>query len=348
MVLFNVSQLAENNGLLPVIDVRSEGEFEHGHIPGAINIPLLNNAHREEVGICYKNKGNEAAVLLGYTLAGPHFHELIRKALETVPSKKAIVHCWRGGLRSKIFSELLENAGFTVFRLAGGYKAYRRQVLQVFEKPFQITVLGGLTCSGKTELLNLLPAQSMQMIDLEKIANHKGSAFGGLGRIQPTQEQFENELARQIMMLDDKQMIWVEDESQAIGRNIIPNPFWKRMREALLVEIQIPMEIRLQRALNEYGSFSTALLEERTFTLRKRLGDLKTKDAVEHLNNKDLKSWASMLLDYYDKTYSYGQSKREALKRIKIELDSPLNIDEFINQLRALEILEKQKGAKAP
>jgi tRNA 2-selenouridine synthase len=348
MFLINISQFLEKSGSLPVIDVRSEAEYAQGHIPGAINIPLLNNDDRREVGISYKLKGSEAAVLLGYKLVGPVFHLLIKRAIESAPSKQVMVYCWRGGLRSKIFSELLENAGLEVYKLAGGYKSFRRQIIKSFEKPLNLKVLGGLTCSGKTELLKLLQSQGEQIIDLEGLANHKGSAFGGIGRVQPGQEQFENQLGIEIMKADDKKVLWIEDESQSIGKNVIPKALWNQLRNSLLVEINIPMELRLQRVLDEYAGLDKVLLEERTLTLKKRLGDLRTRELAGYLHEGNFHEWGKALLEYYDKTYAFGQSKREALKRIKINLDSPTDIASFLAQIMGSGWFEKQKGAKAP
>ena len=145
----------DNEGLL-LIDARSELEFTHAHIPGAVNIPLLNNEHRHLVGIEYKKKGREAAVSLGFELVGPHFHEYIKKANELSDKKEAMIYCWRGGMRSSIMAWLLSMAGFKVFLLKGGYKSFRNLILSQFTLPRKILILGGHTGCGKTDLLKEL------------------------------------------------------------------------------------------------------------------------------------------------------------------------------------------------
>jgi tRNA 2-selenouridine synthase len=176
--------------------VRSNKNYLDGHIPGAISFPLLKNEERAQVGTCYKNKGNFEAVILGYELVGPRFPEIIRAAKSKFEEKPLFVHCWRGGLRSRIMTNLLASAGFQVYLLKSGYKNYRNFVLNTFSKPYNFQVLSGYTGSGKTEILEFLKQNGKNVVDLEALANHRGSAFGGLGfSAQPTQEQFENNLA---------------------------------------------------------------------------------------------------------------------------------------------------------
>jgi tRNA 2-selenouridine synthase len=339
MPLIPITDLIADFTVRPVIDVRSEGEFEQGHIPGAVNIPLLDNADRKAVGTCYKLHGNEAAVLLGYKLAGPKFYNFIKEARKVCRSKEAWLHCWRGGLRSKIAATILEDSGLHIYRLKGGYKSYRNWVLQTLEMKIQVKVLGGLTGSGKTTLLHLLKENGEQIIDLEGLAHHKGSAFGGIGQpAQPTQEQFENNLGVILHKLDPDRRVWIEDESRAIGRMVIPPVLWKQMREAPLYEIVIPKAVRHRRIMEEYSQLDPLMLEEKTATLKKRLGDKRTKEVIAMLQEKDLGGWASALLDYYDKTYAHGQDQREENKRNKIELKEPTDIINFLKTADAIKV----------
>jgi tRNA 2-selenouridine synthase len=154
----------------------------HGHIPGAINFPLLDNEERAKVGTCYKEKGNYAAVLMGYELVGHKFQEYIKNAAALSPAKAVNIHCYRGGLRSTIMANLLVSAGFEVNLLSGGYKAYRKRVHEILEQPRRIVVIGGLTGAGKTELLLKLKAAGEQVVDLEALAKHRGSSFGAIGQ----------------------------------------------------------------------------------------------------------------------------------------------------------------------
>ena len=203
---------------LPVVDVRSEGEFEEGHIRNTINIPLLNYAERIAVGTDYKQKGQHEAIKTGFRLVGPRLLDIINDAEKVASNRELLVHCWRGGMRSNNFCQFVGMAGIKTHSLKGGYKAYRHQALESFKRPMNLILLTGCTGSGKSEVLRALKSQGEQVLDLENLANHKGSAFGGLLMPpQPTTEQFQNELFEEILLLDPSRRIWVEDESK-IGR----------------------------------------------------------------------------------------------------------------------------------
>jgi len=165
---------------LPVVDVRSEGEFQEGHIRHAINIPLLNNEERIVVGTDYKTKGQNVAIKTGFRLVGPRLLDIVNKAEQVAQGKELLVHCWRGGMRSNNFSQFVGMAGVKSHTLKGGYKEYRTLAIESFKSPFQIVLLTGCTGSGKSEVLWALKEQGEQVLDLEGLANHKGSAFGGL------------------------------------------------------------------------------------------------------------------------------------------------------------------------
>ena len=170
---------------IPLVDVRTPAEFAHGHICGAHNIPLFSNDERAEVGTTYKQAGREQAILLGFDLTGSKWSGFIKQALEIAPSEKIAVHCWRGGMRSGAMAWCLNLYGFDVYLLTGGYKHYRRRVLDIFAEKFDIRILGGLTGSGKTKVLHQLKALGEQVIDLEGLAGHQGSAFGSMNRLEP-------------------------------------------------------------------------------------------------------------------------------------------------------------------
>ncbi len=331
MHIVEIADIITAKSPIPVLDVRSEGEYLQGHMPLAINIPLLTNEERKEVGICYKQRGNEAAVLLGYALVGGRFAEMIRSISQLFPHKKVALHCWRGGLRSRIVAQLLDNMGFEVTLIKGGYKAYRNWVLKSFDTPLEVAVMGGLTGSGKTELLQLLREAGEQVIDLEGIAHHKGSTFGGIEQLpQPSQEQFENNLSAQYLTLDCSKRIWIEDESRRIGNVCIPLQLWDQMRDSTLFEIEVSYDSRLQRILKEYATLPIDKLTEKTMTLKKRLGDKHLNEILEFLVQKNMHAWAMALLNYYDKNYIYGQNKREALKRKKINLEKTFSAAQFL------------------
>lgn len=274
----------------PVLDVRSPGEFQHGHIPGAYNLPLFSDEERKIVGTAYKQESREKAIKIGLGYFGKKMVHMIEEVetlivhhtpADHINSKPGLlVHCWRGGMRSAGVAWLLDLYGFTVYTLTAGYKAYRNWVLKQFLKDYKINVLGGYTGSGKTHLLQQLANQGEVIIDLEKLANHKGSAFGNLERLlQPSQEMFENELATALFNANSQSSptLWIEDESQRIGQVNIPGSFLKTIRQQQLFFIDVPFEERLNHLLAEYGNCNKEALEAAILRIKKRLGGYKQK-----------------------------------------------------------------------
>jgi len=320
-----------------VLDGRSPKEFAHAHIPGAINVPLLNDAQREIVGITYKKEGREAAVLKGFELVGPHFADIIRKVQGLAPKKELFIYCWRGGMRSGILSWLLSTAGFKVSRLDEGYKSYRSLVLETLLIPRNIIILGGKTGSGKTELLHHLSELGEQTVDLEKLAAHKGSSFGALGQPhQPSNEQFENLLFTELSKLEVNQPLWLENESRSIGSVKIPDSLFNQMRVARVVAVDIPIEVRKQRILEEYGNFPKIKLKECSARLEKRLGGLRTKLCLEALEENRMGAWLDYLLEYYDETYAYGMTLRDKATHTTLALNPDEKYPELAKRLCAM------------
>lgn len=307
----------------PVIDVRSPAEFDSGHIPGAVNIPLFSNEERAEIGILYKQQGQETAILRGLEIIGPKMADFVRLA-KTLPFRdQLLVHCWRGGMRSGSFGWLLNTAGLPAAILEGGYKSYRNHLLNFFTRPFQLLVLTGYTGSGKTELLQAMKAKGEQVIDLEGLASHKGSVFGGMGQIsQPSSEQFQNELFLQMAQMDPARPIWLEDESISLGNVFIPLPLWHHLRKAPLIHIQLSKGARVQRLVNEYGQFEPQMLQEAIVKISKRLGGQHAKRALEALQENRLDEVAVILLTYYDKAYEQGIEKRKELVQYQAVYDN--------------------------
>ncbi|WP_428329507.1 tRNA 2-selenouridine(34) synthase MnmH [Mucilaginibacter sp.] len=298
---------------IALLDVRTPAEFEHGHIPGAHNLPLFSNDERVKVGTTYKQVGREEAILLGFDLTGSKWSGFIKDALLIAPNKKIAVHCWRGGMRSGAMAWALDLYGFEVYVIQGGYKKYRAWVHQQFEAKYKLKVLGGMTGSGKTKILHQLKAIGEQMIDLEDLAQHQGSSYGTMNKMtQPSQEQFENNLANELMALDAAQSIWVEDESLTIGKRSIPNSFWYQMREAALIDLKVDLEHRVISLAAEYGSLDKDFLADCTERIRKRLGPEQTKNAIIAIRENRMEDFIRIVLVYYDKTYRTGLSKRNA------------------------------------
>ena len=298
---------------LPVVDVRSEGEYGTGHIPGAINIPILNNAERAEVGTDYKHKGQAEAIKTGFRLVEPRLEEIISNAKKIAAHNEMIVHCWRGGLRSTNFCQFVNAAGIKTHQLEGGYKAYRALALEAYKKPFQFVVIGGCTGSGKSEILRTLKNQGEQVIDLEKLAHHKGSSFGGLMQEpQPSTEQFQNDLFEEVLQLDIHRRIWIEDESISIGKVFLPNEFWQRMSVSPVMEISLEKSKRVDRLVHEYGSADRTQFLQAMERITNKLGGQHFKAAKEKLLEGDMRATIDILLTYYDKAYRSGLEKKKA------------------------------------
>jgi tRNA 2-selenouridine synthase len=297
---------------VPILDVRSPGEFAGGHFPGAYNLPLLNDSERQQVGIAYKEHGQRAAILLGLKLVGPRFADIAAEALSVCEGHKAFIYCWRGGLRSQIMQWLLQLVGLNVTKIDRGYKAWRTLANQCFEVPKDLVIISGMTGCGKTELVSKLISLNFNAIDLEYLANHKGSAFGGLGQLpQPTQEQFENLLALSLLQSDTSSPLAVEDESRFIGRLRIPDAFYMQMQASPLVELERPLSWRIAKIQNEYSVFNMDDLILATNQLRKRMGDEQVTSAINLLLAGDKESWIKQLLIYYDRTYEHARIKSQ-------------------------------------
>ncbi|MEQ1585057.1 MAG: tRNA 2-selenouridine(34) synthase MnmH [Cyclobacteriaceae bacterium] len=304
---------------LPVVDVRSEGEFQEGHIRNTINIPLLNNAERIAVGTDYKKKGQQEAIKTGFRLVGPRLLDIINEAEKVTLNKELLVHCWRGGMRSNNFCQFVGMAGIKSHALKGGYKAYRHKALESFKRPMNLILLTGCTGSGKSEVLRALKSQGEQVLDLENLAIHKGSAFGGLLMPpQPSTEQFQNELFEEILTLDFTKRIWVEDESIAIGKIFLPSDFWQTMSQAPLVQMDVTKDVRIQRLVAEYGPADRDEFLAIMSKIVKKLGGQHFNSAKEKLLQGDMASVIDILLTYYDKAYLQSINKRQP--RIKFSL----------------------------
>jgi tRNA 2-selenouridine synthase len=298
---------------IPVVDVRTPAEFEQGHIIGAYNIPLFSNEERVKVGTTYTKISKEAAILLGFELTGPKWADLIRAAERIAPDKKILIHCWRGGMRSGALAWALDLYGFTVATLKNGYKAYRRAGIDSFAREYPFIVLGGYTGTGKTDILKELSNSGEQIIDLEGLAQHQGSAFGSMGRMkQPSQEQFENLLAAALLKMDPGKRIWIEDESIAIGKRMIPQNIFRQLSNAPLIRLDIPLEERLCFLTKEYGGLDKDFLKESVQRITKRLGFLAARLAIEAIEEGRMPDFIRQVLVYYDKSYRNCLDKRRA------------------------------------
>lgn len=305
-----------------VLDVRTPAEFEAGHIPGAINMPLFENDERAVVGKLYKQVHRDAAMIEGLRIVGPKLAHFVEKAKFVATDRKLGIYCWRGGMRSGSVAQLLDMAGFTVQTLKDGYKGFRRYGLELMSKPLPFMVLAGCTGSGKTDLLYALAKEGEFIIDLEGIAHHKGSAFGGLMQEkQPTTEHSQNILISSLHSFRNAERIWVEDESMSIGSVYLSELFWNQLHASPLVLIERSKEARVHRLANEYGMASVQLVIERIKRIQRKLGGLSTKEAIEYVELGDVEAAASILLQYYDKAYAKSLAGREKQIVLTISAD---------------------------
>jgi tRNA 2-selenouridine synthase len=308
---------------LPVTDVRSPSEFSHGHIPGAINIPLFNDAERAEVGTRYKLKGRIDAIIKGLELTGPSMHSKLEQALQIAAGGRLLVHCWRGGMRSEAMAWLFSLGGIETVLLEGGYKSYRHLVLEYLSENWKMFVLGGLTGSGKTQILKYLREEGRQVIDLEGMANHKGSAFGSLGqKPQPSSEHFANILYSRWKELDPDQPVWLEDESRNIGSVFMPDSFYTNMQLNPAIVLLMDIKTRLPRLLEEYSCYGIDELETSVMRISKRLGGDRAQEAIEAIRRRDFARAIEITLQYYDKAYLYGLKRKETKEIIYVETDT--------------------------
>jgi tRNA 2-selenouridine synthase len=354
---------------LPVFDVRSPGEYLQAHIPGAISIPLFTDEQRKIIGTAYKRESRKIAVEIGINYFSQRMKILPKEVVKEIDqyqncdknlqfslsvqseeifdrqsnNQGVLLHCWRGGMRSETVAWLLNLYGYKIYVLEGGYKSFRRWALKQFEKEYRFNILGGYTGSGKTEVLNEMRKNGKTVIDLEGLANHKGSSFGSLGQMaQPTQEMFENLLAIELWKSDGEnkfnstngdaesktgKIIWLEDESRHIGSVGFPPMLWQQMRNSPLFVLEIPFTERLNFVVAQYGQFDKELLKTCVINIQKRLGGLETKTAIQFLNEGNVKNCFEILIRYYDKLYTNSFNKRENLQPLlnKIPCESVSN-----------------------
>jgi len=341
----NIDEFAElgKNNLL--FDVRSPGEYEHARIPGALSLPIFSNEERAIIGTAYKQQSREKAIKIGLDFFGTKtvkiIEEVERIVAEKNTGKEVGVHCWRGGMRSAAIAWLLDLYGFKVYLLTGGYKAYRNYAIKQFDKKYNFRVIGGYTGSDKTGIINELKNAGEKVIDLEALAGHKGSAFGNLDlHAQPSQEMFENLLAAELNKYSSS-LIWIEDEGQRLGNVNIPFGFFENMRKQPVVFLNIPFEERLQHIVNGYGNYSKEKIINAIVRIKKKLGGLETKNAINFLLEDDLKNCFAILLKYYDKLYLRGTYNRDDAESI-IEQFEFTTTDAKINTKKILQHVYKR------
>jgi len=332
----SIIQFLNNSSNELIIDVRAPIEFEKGHITNAINIPLFEDVERAEIGTLYKQQGKEIAVNRGLEIVSPKLVPFVNQVKSLTKNKKVFIYCFRGGMRSNSFAWLMNTSGLDATILEGGYKNYRNHVLNYFENEKKIVIIGGMTGSGKTDLLKKLDKIDFQIIDLEKLANHKGSAFGSINEEkQKPQQIFENNLFHQLSLLDTEKLILIEDESQSIGYNKIPHAFWLQMKKAPIIKLDIPFELRVQKLVQDYTTTNIDALKICVKKIEQNLGTQNAILCLKYLDENNLTDVARLTLKYYDKAYSYTYNKKTTQQIIPVVLDT-MNFEENTLKLKEL------------
>jgi tRNA 2-selenouridine synthase len=344
-----IPELTDNYaGLLlsntPLLDVRAPVEFAQGAFPGAVNLPLMNDAEREAVGIAYKEQGQEAAVRLGHELVSGELRDQRISAWVNFMNQHphGVLYCFRGGMRSQIAQQWLNNAGVARPRIAGGYKAMRQFLLKNLDETIttrEFIVVGGLTGCGKTDVIQALTAK----VDLEGLARHRGSSFGGRPQRQPSQIDFENSLSIELLRLahDKHSSVAIEDESHLIGRCAVPHVLRQTTQRSAIVWVTAPLHERVARIQRDYieslaadyisvygqqtgAEHYQAHLTKSLYNLRKRLGLERHAQLQGHLENALTAQFADgsfdghqrwiepLLTDYYDPMYTYQRQQKQS------------------------------------
>lgn len=318
-----------------VIDVRTPLEFAEDHLPGAINVPILNNEERVEVGTIYKQVGPLEARQRGLELTCGRFGAMVAETAEHAAGRPILVYCWRGGLRSLSMAILLEMTGQPVLQLRGGYKAFRGQVIGFFEafKPTApLIVIHGMTGVGKTTFINGLDRQRWTAIDLEGLASHRGSAFGQVGlNQQPSQKHFETLLWDAFRQAPDNYPIVLEGESPRIGKISLPGNLYEVMTASCKVWCHASLETRVRRLAVEYAhekyrEAMAAALER----IRKKLGGQRYAELAGMLAAWDIEGLGRGLIEqYYDRLY---YKSRPWTPDVEIDLEDFNQAEQLLNQ----------------
>jgi len=327
--------------IIPVADVRSPSEYESGHIPGAVNIPLFDDKERAAVGTKYKKEGRLPAILEGLKHSGPALQSKLEQALKISKNKQLLLHCWRGGMRSEAMAWLFSLGDIEVKVLDGGYKSYRRHILGNLDGKRKMIVLGGMTGSSKTHIIRHIKLLGQQVVDLENLANHKGSAFGALGQQpQPSTEHFANILYNEWNKLNGDLPIWVEDESRNIGSVFMPDGFYLNMQDTPAIVLVVDIKTRLPRLMEEYSAFPKESLKASVLKISRRLGGDTTSDVIEAIDKGEFSEAIEIVLHYYDKAYMFGLKKKKNAKIIYVNTDTD---DIEANALKVLDAAGKIK-----
>ncbi|MEG6615692.1 tRNA 2-selenouridine(34) synthase MnmH [Peptococcaceae bacterium 1198_IL3148] len=297
------------------VDLRSEGEYAEDTIPGAINIPIFNNQERALIGTTYKQIGVEQAKELGLEIIAPKLLVIYKQLRDIAATKTLIVFCWRGGMRSKFVLSVVSSLGIPMLRISGGYKSYRKYVVQYLDReklPHKAVVLHGLTGVGKTEVLEKLTSMKEPVLDIEGLAKHRGSVYGKIGMpASPSQKSFESMIVDKLRKYEKVNYFLVECESRRLGKLLVPQIVLNTMADGYKVLLYAKLGKRVARITKDYTmgkDHNIEALKSATSLLYKRLGKQKVAELNQMLDEHKFDDVFSFLLTtYYDPLYKYPQ-----------------------------------------
>ncbi|WP_397544689.1 tRNA 2-selenouridine(34) synthase MnmH [Roseovarius salis] len=327
-----------------VIDVRSPSEYAEDHVPGAINLPVLDDAERARVGTIYKQESPFRARKIGAALVFRNAAHHVETALSAHDGGwRPLVYCWRGGQRSGAFAWMLREIGWRAETVEGGYKAFRRLIVQaLYDAPLRhrLVQLGGYTGTAKTELLTLLERRGVQVLDLEDLARHRGSILGGLGRVQPSQKAFETALSSALWRLDPARPVIVEAESSKIGALNLPPSLWQAMCAAPSIEVTAPLEARARYLAGAYADVLAdgAALKAKLAPLRRFRGHAVVDGWFGLIDSGDRVALCRALAaDHYDPAYekSARDSRRRVAATVATDALTPVALDDTAARIEA-------------
>ena len=325
-----------------VIDVRSPLEFEDDRIPGSINLPVLSDAERKMIGTMYKQRSKFEAKKLGASIVSKNISNhlknyLYNKNRDWLP----LIYCWRGGQRSYALATILDQIGWKVEVVDGGYKSFRKHISEFLNRNidrYYLILLTGNTGTAKTKVLNLIEKRNGQTIDLESLANHKGSVFGSQGQKQPSQKLFETLIYDKLVNLKTNEPIFVEAESNKIGNLHIPKEFWKLMKSAPQIELSATVEKRAKFLVEEYSEITTDLdlLEKQITSLSTIAGHKVVESWLQMAKNKEFYELVKQLMEkHYDPRYkrSLFRKKKEAFAQLNVEDMSQKGFSSMVDRI---------------
>jgi tRNA 2-selenouridine synthase len=301
------------------VDVRSEDEYTKDTIPGAVNVPVLNNEERALVGTLYHHEGSASSRRLALELVAPKLPGKIASVDSNAPDGDLVVFCWRGGERSRFMASVLDTMGYNVYRISGGYKSYRRYVKEYLDKEEltqRAVVLHGLTGVGKTDVLKRLGQKGLPVLDLEGLAQHRGSVYGKIGLPpSPTQKAFESDIVRFLSSIEDEGIFIVECESRRVGNLLVPPLLMRAIKDGIRVLLYAPLADRVRRIRDIYTDGpgkNVEKLQEATTSLSKKLGRSKAEELNRMLEERKFEPVFSFLLQkHYDPLYKYPEGPSE-------------------------------------